>query len=449
VLLARGNARRELGDTALARADFELGLAAATRAEEPGLAAIALTRLGDASDRSGDTRSARLRFDEALALLADAPDDAARTRREAEVYLRLGHAHRREGQLVVARDSVRRAAERYRVLAEDEGLAAAMYELAVVEMFAGAHEEAFARFDEGLDVARRSDVRVVFGALKTARGCLLQDLGRLDEALEHHAEAARVFGEAGSRYREGSATYYLATTYLERGDAREAESMLRRARACLEGTGATRYVALLAGCLASARGAQGDLEGAARSIAEAEQAAELVRNEPALTTNVAIHRLALELRKGSTARVELAIAEAAALVEANPSDDARFALRVLKAGTDGERPGHEALLVFAGGSGFRAPGGARADLPERSPLRRILLHFAQRRIDAPGEVVTLEEIVRAGWPAEKIGTDAALNRAYVALASLRKLGLRGFLLHGGGGYALSQAVVVRLDDKAH
>ena len=428
---------------------FDLALAAATRAGEPGLAAVALTRLGDAADLSGDTAAARLRFDDALALLVDAPADAARTRREAEVYLRLGHAYRREGELVAARESIGRAAERYRVLGEDEGLASAMYELAVVEMFAGAHDEAFARFDEGLDVARRSEARVVFGALKTARGCLLQDLGRLDDALEHHAEAARVFAEAGSRYREGSATYYLATTYLERGDAREAESMLRRARVCFEGTGATRYVALVAGCQASALAAHGDLEGAARSIAEAEQAAELVRNEPALSANVAIHRLALELRKGATTSVEAAITTASALVDTNPTDDTRFALRVLKAGTGGERPGREALLVFAGGGGFRAPRGDEVVLPERSPLRRILLHFARRRIDAPGEVVTLDEIVAAGWPDEKIGTDAALNRAYVALTSLRKMGLRGLLVHGGGGYALSQAVAVRLEDKAH
>ena len=39
-----------------------------------------------------------------------------------------------------------------------------------------------------------------------------------------------------------------------------------------------------------------------------------------------------------------------------------------------------------------------------------------------------------GWPSERIGADAALNRAYVALASLRKKGLRGLLVSGEGGY---------------
>jgi hypothetical protein len=52
-------------------------------------------------------------------------------------------------------------------------------------------------------------------------------------------------------------------------------------------------------------------------------------------------------------------------------------------------------------------------------------------------------VIRAGWPQEKIGLDAALNRAYVALSSLRKKGLKGVLVSTSGGYALSQGVVVR------
>jgi hypothetical protein len=48
-----------------------------------------------------------------------------------------------------------------------------------------------------------------------------------------------------------------------------------------------------------------------------------------------------------------------------------------------------------------------------------------------------------------MGTEAGLNRAYVALASLRKLGLKGMLLHSGGGYALSEAVLVRIANKVN
>lgn len=445
--LARGIARRELGESVGASEDFEHALSIARKKRAPALAAVALTRLGGMSDVAGDTATARVRLDEALRLLARTPADDTRARREAEAYLLLAHARRREGALDEARVAARLSADRYRALGHDEGLGSALYELAVVDMFAGAHADALERFDEGLRVAEQASLRVVTGALKTARGCLLQDLGRLDEALAHHAEAARVFREAGTRHREASSLHYLASTYLERGEPRETETILRRARATLEGVGAARYEALMDGCLASACAEMGDLARAEDALAQAERAAAFVKNEPALTVAVELHRLALSARKGEAPN----LADAEARVAASPSDDSRFALRVLRKaiGTDPAPPPKDALVVEPEGRAFRLPGAeSSVELPARSPLRRILEHLALRRIEAPGEVVTIETIIEVGWPGERIASDAALNRAYVALASLRKMGLRGLLLHGGGGYAISSGIVVRLQNKA-
>ena len=449
--LARGIARRERGESAGAREDFEGALAIARERGETGLAAVALTRLGGMSDVAGDTEAARAQLDEALRLLATT--DGTRVQREAEAYLLLGHARRRQGALDAARSAAQLSAERYRALAHDEGLGAALYELGVVAMFAGAQEEAFAHYDEGLLVAERAGLRVVAGALKTARGCLLQDLERLDEALAHHAEAARIFGEAGARHREASALYYLATTYLERGEPGEAEVILRSARAPLEGVGAIRYEALIDACVASACAATGDLARAEAALERAERVAERVETERALVVAVKIHRLAFEHRRAALAEREggeKALARAEAMVAESPSDDSRFAFRILRGVLRSDRPAprSDALVVERGGRAFRRPGDAEVvELPVRSPLRRLLEHLAQRRIEAPGEVVTIETIIEVGWPGERIASEAALNRAYVALASLRKLGLRGLLLHGGGGYAISQALVVRLENK--
>ena len=448
--LARGIARRERGESATARADFERALEIARRREETGLAAVALTRLGGMSDVAGDTEAARARLDEALGLLATTPTDATRVGREAEAYLLLGHARRREGALDAARLAAKLSAERYRSLDHDAGLGAALYELGVVAMFAGAREEAFAHFDEGLLVAERAGLRVEMAALKTARGCLLQDLERLDEALAHHAEAARIFSEAGARHREASSLYYLATTYLERGEASEAEALLRRARGPLEGVGAIRYEALIEGCSASAHAAAGDFDQAEAALARAQRATARVDNEPALGVVVKLHRLALEHRRRTHPEPERVIAEAEAMVTESPSDDSRFAFRILRGvlRTDRPAPRPDALVVERGGRAFRRPGVEEiVELPLKSPLRRLLEHLAVRRIEAPGEVVTIETIIAIGWPGERIASEAALNRAYVALASLRKMGLRGLLFHGGGGYALSQAVVVRIENK--
>ena len=60
-------------------------------------------------------------------------------------------------------------------------------------MFQGRRDATFERFDEGLQIARRADARAVLGALTTARGELLQEMGDLEGAVIHHAEAAAVF----------------------------------------------------------------------------------------------------------------------------------------------------------------------------------------------------------------------------------------------------------------
>jgi len=443
--LARGLAHRELGDASLAREDFERALDLSRHASQPGLAAVALMRLGGIDDLVGDTELARRRFDEALALLGSTPRGRLRTLREAETYLRVGHAHRREGDLDRARGAIVASIDRYRSLGRDEGLASAIYELAVIEIFAARYDEAFASFEEGFRVAQRGRIRVMTGALETARGCLLQDVGRLDEALDHHAEAARIFREVGSRYREASALYYLATTHLERGNAAEAESILHRALERVEGVGAPRYEALMAGCSAAALSLLGQSEAAERAMTRAESAARRVRSEPALESNLRVHRLALDLEAGRRDAAS-AIAEAEKLVAAHASDDSRFALRALRLASRGAPSGADALVVAEGGAAFTLPGASEPIvLPERSPLRRILEHLAERRLEAPGEVVTLDDVIRVGWPSEKIAALAALNRAHVALATLRKKGLREHLVSGGGGYALSRAVVVRLE----
>jgi hypothetical protein len=99
------------------------------------------------------------------------------------------------------------------------------------------------------------------------------------------------------------------------------------------------------------------------------------------------------------------------------------------------------LVVLDGGAGFRLPGATTfVDLSTRAPLRRILELLVRARREAPTEAVAVDEVIREGWPGEQIRPDAALNRARVALATLRKLGLRSVLLTVEGGYLLDPAV---------
>ena len=286
------------------------------------------------------------------------------------------------------------------------------------------------------------------GALQTARGCLLQDAGRLAEALEHHAKAAQIFEELGSRYREGSALYYLGTTFLERGDVAEALALFARATERVADVGAPRYETLIASAEASALAADGRFDAAEAAMERADRSAARVENEPALVATLGLHRLGLALRRDPNGDRTAVLARAAEIVARDPSDDSRFAERLLRAIAVPRAPAlPEALVVRTAGAAFSLPGSATfVTLPERSPLRRILDALAHRRIEG-GDVLTIDDVIRVGWPSEKIGAEAALNRAYVALAALRRMGLRGILVNAGGGYVLSRAVAVRVEFK--
>ena len=87
--------------------------------------------------------------------------------------------------------------------------------------------------------------------------------------------------------------------------------------------------------------------------------------------------------------------------------------------------------------------GERVDLSRRVALRLILQALTRRRLEHPGRALSVEEVVEAGWPGERILPDAAAGRVYVAVGSLRRMGLRGVLLSADGGYLLDAALPLR------
>jgi hypothetical protein len=243
-----------------------------------------------------------------------------------------------------------------------------------------------------------------------------------------------------------SALFYLATAYLESGEPEEAERLLSRALDRGRGVGAPRYEALIEGCRAVALALSGDRAASEAALARADRAMAACGSEGALAATIAVHRLTLSVLAGRAAPLAEIEPEALALVEAHPSDDSRFALRMLLAAArPRERPAPSALVVLEGARGLRLPGAAATiDLSRRAPLRGILGLLAQRRRGAPGEAVPVDDLIRAGWPGERIVAEAALNRIHVALTTLRKLGLRELLVTADGGYMLDPAVPIVL-----
>jgi hypothetical protein len=165
-----------------------------------------------------------------------------------------------------------------------------------------------------------------------------------------------------------------------------------------------------------------------------------------------VHRGHLDL---ATAAERIAEAEPLA----RSSDDLRFALRLLKkalaerGASDASHSSHsaeasadtqrEVLLVAEDGRCFRPPGGPTTDLRRHHRLRRVLLALVEGRKRSPGTPVSVDDLLERAWPGERVLHDAGRQRVYVAVSTLRELGLRDLLLSDATGYLLDARVAVR------
>ena len=449
LLVARGQASREMGMLDAARADFEQALARSRETKDETTEVIALLRLAELTETLGDTRTAAARVDDALAVLARIPEGPPRRRREAEAFARIGHIHRREGTLEKAEAETARAVTLYRSIDPGEELPLVLYEAAVIALFRKRYDVAKTRFDEGLALVSSSAPesgggRIAEGALESGRGILLQELGDLAGAIGHHARAVQVFRSLGNRHREGSALYYLGTAYLESSALDEAGHILRESLDIVRSIGVPRYEALAAGALATLAAWRSDSISARSMFDSARRSASRCPSEGALAATLAIHELSI----GETATLSdhSLHLRAQNLADSYDCDDPRLAFRVFEVrASEHDRSANDRrwrdqkarLVVARDGSSFELPAERRkVDLSKRVALRRILLALAKRRQEAPGAPLSQREIIEAGWPDERISHAAAVNRVQVALTTLRKMGLRDVILAGEGGYSL-------------
>ncbi|MBK6919109.1 MAG: hypothetical protein IPH07_17065 [Deltaproteobacteria bacterium] len=87
-------------------------------------------------------------------------------------------------------------------------------------------------------------------------------------------------------------------------------------------------------------------------------------------------------------------------------------------------------------------GTQHVDLRRYSILRRLLTALLEQRERRPGAPLSLASLVAAGWPGERIQAKAARNRVHVALATLRQMGLRPFLIRDCDGYLLAPSLSI-------
>jgi len=438
----------------------------AADARESGALAVAEAALGEALTALG-------RFDEGARALEDARKMErvlSRSVREARVLHALGTNRVEAGKLGEGRLALREA------LALLDGRdavqqARTLAVLGVIDIEEGRLAEARDNLDRALPIAEESRDLRLFAMATTNHAAVAHESGDVDVAALEYERGAEICRAAGMRRGEALARAFVGHCHIERGRfgaARAAyeESLARLAK---EGWRHTMVLAPYAAAVAM----EGDVDLAARTLDEAEASLRAMGQER-LSLAVHVWRGFLDLAEADRLRAfaapetaALARVEAArrrtlsTLVDPTPrpsggggpalaqqSTDLRVALRALSRAVAERAPApvapEAAWEVRSDGSVLVSPTGDRTDLTRRAALRRIAARLASERVASPGDVVTVEALVAAGWPGESIAPKAGEARVYAAVATLRKLGLAGLLQSTGDGYRLDPRSPLRL-----
>jgi tetratricopeptide (TPR) repeat protein len=422
----------------------------------------ALAARGLLRRRAGRDREGTRDLVDALGRMRAIPPSPELRRVEAEVLLELGSAlfdagdaaaaeAHRERALAAAREAGDRHAEGRAIAAEAHALRLRLdlvQSLALWERAAALHaDDALAR---GLD------------RLGAARAHV--DAGRRDAARRAADDAEACAAEVASPHLEAQATLLRGFIALEAGDGAEARVFFGVADERLSALGDARSAArakLGLGLLAREEGRSAEAYALCAAVRDAKPDAETL-----LVASAWLAALAADVGRAAAARAELERLRAdvpratlrgvaAALdalawalrFEPSPPDAAiaalslwaRLAARAPQAPT-AAGPAEGALVVGDTGTWFRTPAGERVGLETRRSMALLLDRLATARLAAPGTAVPSAELQAAGWPGERMLAAAGAHRVRVAIATLRKLGLRDLLVTTPAGYLLSPDV---------
>lgn len=475
------------------RADlFDRGVAAAERAGDEPLLARALVAKARVTLELGRMQDAEKELRRALELAEKCGDDVTR----AEATRSLGWALTALGRTEEAEAALESARAMHRDQGSPRGLADAHVALGILRALGGRPAEGLQHLRDALaihveqgDVIRQEKV-LGFGGLvghdakELARGLPREVLARapkssLDVLPVHVAELVK--GEAQSethqRWQLAIDLYRQGVSADERGDADAAIAAFDRAIATLERSGVKRGALAIHAHAAAVFAMTGDDAEATARLDRARKAAADPHESSGLV--LAVFETCVELMRSSgspperleQARALLERATRAEVLSPELSVATRVLDRVLRGiapgpaeGGDGDaedqqsRPSlpplsrlpsgsHGAELVVGKESRWIIPPrGERIDLVRYGPVRRLLDRLVNHRLAEPGNALSAEALIEAGWPGERMRHTAGLLRVYSAVRRLRRLGLEPVLITRDDGYLLDPHANVRRDD---
>jgi predicted ATPase len=367
----------------------------------------------------------RQRFDEARALLTQARsierEEGDRHYEGITAYF-LANTIFEQGDLERARSAYDEALVILREADNRRYEGVVLYSIALLEVERGRASEAIASLDRALELLREVGDQRLEGVVQTGFGHHAFDRRAFEEAIGRYAEGARLLQQLGGDPRhEGLAVGYAgaAAASLDRvEDGRVALASARALVASIGDVSAGLVMDVLEGfvdlALARRARARADTEGAASHLAEA------TRRASAKQSQISLVRIAVALLTKAVA----ADAETHLAKEVPPAN-------------------FQGLEVGPRAEWFKRADAERVELLRRPKLRLLLEALTEKRLAWPGDPVPPEWLMTRVWPGEKILPEAAASRLYVAIATLRKLGLHEVLVTRADGYLLHPAVTVR------
>jgi predicted ATPase len=456
-----------------ARAEIELALTPFTLSETgAGEHARALVSLERKLRRARHVRLANevaLRRVRALELAGEI-DAASRLcaslRRRGMDSARLDHAAASLGRRRGDFRRVRELLERARNACGGGALRAQIArDLAVADLMAGDLERAEAHLLEARDAHveagrawAEANARIDLGALLLDRDADARAAAELEAAL-------RIHGAFGDQRRANIARSNLAVATHLRGDLDAAAAHAEEALREHVRTGARRFAAFTRVVRATIDHERGRLADAARELSEAMAVFESIDDRAYLGWARSRSAL-LRLERDGPEAARLVLANAASALEGVPRRWWQAGMAVTSAAIEGRAaPPHEptswarlasrvarsiaartaattSVLVLAPDGVWFELDGRRVTLARRRVLARMLGHLADQRVAAPGRAVTVDELVDATWPGERMRVSSAQARVYATIRALRRLGLDGALVTSGGGYLVHTSVAV-------
>ncbi|MDP3273884.1 MAG: hypothetical protein Q8Q09_01725 [Deltaproteobacteria bacterium] len=290
-------------------------------------------------------------------------------------------------------------------------------------------DEAHALFDQALLQLDQSTDTRLHAIHRSNRAVLLHHRGLTSLAQTEHQEAIAQLAHLGDTHSEALARARLAAVLIDRALLDQARDELSRSALLLAQSPDPASALTLA------------LTRAALDLALCQDTPEALRN--------------------AVQRAEKTLAECSSPGSLGGlSDDVRAAARWLSrrlatlalTPNPATSPGppvaaqHPTLTVARDQRWFRLTGEPTQDLSAHNTLRRMLFALVDT-LTSPANSLTLDELIARTWPNERVLALSAHNRAHVLLSSLRRRGLRPWLTHHEGRYALSPALTLAWSDE--